>query len=72
MYQHLPTGNLQICDNNSITESFIDKVLSTHDCSNVVYFSVVDLIYSDNIKEQNEKFPFWPENKVFNPGSFTT
>ena len=34
MLQHLPTGNFQIYENNSITESFINKVLNTHDCSN--------------------------------------
>ena len=34
---HLPTGNFQIYENNTITQSFIDKVLNTHDCSNTGY-----------------------------------
>ena len=44
MLQHLPTGNFQIYENNSITESFIKKVLNTHDCSNIGYVLIVDLI----------------------------
>ena len=34
MSQHPPTGNFQIYEKNTITESFIDKILSTNDCSN--------------------------------------
>ena len=37
MLQHLPTGNFQVYENNSITESFFKKVLNTHDCSNTGY-----------------------------------
>ena len=47
MLQHLPTGNFQIYENNSITESFINKVLNTHDCSNTGYVLIIDLIYPD-------------------------
>ena len=35
MLLYLPTGNFQIYGNISITESFFNKVLSTHDCSNI-------------------------------------
>ena len=38
MLQHLRTGNFQIYENISITESFINKVLNTHDCSDMIMF----------------------------------
>ena len=34
MSQHPPFGIFQKCEKNTITESFIDKILSTHDCCN--------------------------------------
>ena len=68
---HLPTGNFQIYENNSITESFIDKVLNTHDCSNTGYILTVDLIYPDNNKYKSKNFPFCPENKSINPDNYT-
>ena len=64
MLFHLPTGNFQIYENNSITESFINKVLNTHDCCNTGYVLIVDLIYPDNIKYKSKNFPFCPENKL--------
>ena len=71
MLFHLPTGNFQIYENNSITESFIKEVLNTHDCSNTGYVLIVDLIYPDNIKYKTKNFPFCPENKTINPVNFT-
>ena len=71
MVMHLPTGNFQIYENNSITKSFIIKVLSTHDCSNIGYVLIVDLIYPDNIKYKSKNFPFCPENKTINPDNYT-
>ena len=44
MLQHLPTGNFQIYENNSIRESFVNKIINTHDCSVIGYVSIVDLI----------------------------
>ena len=35
MLLYLPTGNFPIYGNNSITGSFFNKVISTHDCSNI-------------------------------------
>ena len=71
MLFHLPTGNFQIYENNSITKSFINKVLNTHDCSNIGYVLIVDLIYPDNIKYKSKNFPFCPENKTINPNIYT-
>ena len=71
MLQHLPTGNFQIYENNSITESFINKVLNTHDCSNIGYVLIVDLIYPDNIKNKSKNFPYCPENTTINPENCT-
>ena len=71
MLLHLPTGNFQIYENNSITESFINKVLNTHDCSNTGYALIVDLIYPDNIKYKSKNFPYCPENKTINPDNNT-
>ena len=71
MLMHLPTGNFQIYENNSITESFINKVLNTHDCSNIGYVLIVDLVYADNIKYKSKNFPFCPENKTNNPDNYT-
>ena len=71
MLQYLPTGNFQIYENNSITESFINKVLNTHDCSNIGYVLIVDLIYPDNIKYKSQNFPFCPQNKSINPDNYT-
>ena len=71
MLFHLPTGNFQIYENNSITEFFINKVLKTHDCSNIGYVLIVDLIYPDNIKYKSKNFPFCPENKTINPDNYT-
>ena len=71
MLFHLPTGNFQIYENNSITESFINKVLNTHDCSNTGYVLIVDLIYPNNIKYKSKNFPFCPENKTINPDNYT-
>ena len=71
MLQHLPTGNFQIYENNSITESFINKVLNTHNCSNTGYVLIVDLIYPDNIKYKSKNFPFCPENQTINPDNYT-
>ena len=71
MLMHLPTGNFQFYENNSITKSFIIKVLSTHVCSNIDYVLIVDLIYPDNIKYKSKNFPFCPENKTINPDNYT-
>ena len=71
MLFHLPTGNFQIYENNSITESFINKVLNTHDCSNTGYVLIVDLKYPDNIKYKTKNFPLCPENKTINPDNYT-
>ena len=71
MLQNLPTGNFQLYENNSITESFVNKVLNTHDSSNIGYVLIVDLIYPDNIKPKSKNFPFCPENKIIDPKNFT-
>ena len=71
MLFHPPTGNFQIYEKDSITESFINKVLNTHDCSNTGYVLIVDLIYPDNIKYKSKNFPFCPENKTINPDIYT-
>ena len=71
MFQHLPIGIFQIYENNSITESFVNKVLNTHDCRDIGYVLTVDLIYPDNIKHKSKNFPFYPENKIINPENFT-
>ena len=71
MLFHLPTGNFQIFENDLITESLIDKVLNTHDCSNIGYVLIVDLIYPDNIKYKSKNFPFCPENKTIDPNNYT-
>ena len=71
MLQHLPTGIFQIYENNSITKSFINKVLNTHDCNNIGYVLIVDLIYPDNIKYKPKNFPYCPQNKSINPDNYT-
>ena len=71
MLQHLPTGNFQIYENNSITKSFINKVLNYHDCSNTGYVLIVDLIYPDNINYKSKNFPYCPQNKSTNPDNYT-
>ena len=71
MFQHLPIGNFQMYENNSITESFVNKVLNTHDCSDIGYVLIVDLMYPDNVKHKSKNFPFCPENKIINPDNFT-
>ena len=71
MLFHLPVGNFQIYENKSITESFINKVLNTHDCSDTGYVLIVDLIYPDNIKYKSKNFPYCPENKTINPVNYT-
>ena len=71
MLQHLPIGNFQIYENNSITESFINKILNTHDCSNIGYVLIVDLIYPDNIKYKSKNFPFCPEHETISPDNYT-
>ena len=71
MLFHLPTGNFQIYENDLITESFINKVLNTHDCSNTGYVLIVDLAYPDNIKYKTKNFPLCPENKTINPDNYT-
>ena len=71
MLQHLPIGNFQIYENNSITELFVKKVLNTHDCNDIGYVIMVDLIYPDIIKHKTKTFPFCPENKKIDPNNFT-
>ena len=71
MLFHLPVGNFQIYENNSITECFINKVLNTHDCSDTGYVFIVDLIYPDNIKYKSKNFPYCPESKTINPVNYT-
>ena len=71
MLFHLPTGNFQIYENDSITESFINKVLNTHDCCDTGYVLIVDLMYPDNIKYKSKNFPFCPENKTIDPVNYT-
>ena len=67
MLQNLPKGNFQIYEKKSITKSFFDKVLKTHDCSNIGYVLLVDLIYPDNIQLKSTNLPFCPENKIIDP-----
>ena len=71
MSQSLPTDNFQIHENNSIRDCFIDKVLNTHEHSNIWYVLLVDLISPDNNKEKSKNFPFCPENKVIYPDKLT-
>ena len=71
MLQYLPIGNFQIYENNSITETFVNKFLNTHHCSDIGYVLRVDSIYPDNIKCKSKNFPFCPENKITNPENFT-
>ena len=71
MLLYLPTGNFQIYENASITESFINKVLNTHDCSDIGYVLMVDLIYPDSIKYKTKNFQLCPENKTNNPDNYT-
>ena len=71
MLQHLAIGNFQVYENISRTESFINKVLNTYDCSDIGYVLIVDLIYPDNAKHITKNFPFCPENKIINPNNFT-
>ena len=71
MSQHLPTGNFQTYGKSSITESFVDKVLNTHDCSINGDELIVDVIYSDTTKEKSKNFPICLEIKVINPKNFT-
>ena len=71
MLQYLPTGNFQIYENNSITESLINKVLNTHDCSNTGYVLIIDLTYPNNIKYKTKNFPLCSENKTINPDNYT-
>ena len=70
MLQHLPMGSFQIFGKNSITESFLNKVLNTHDCSNIGLVLIVALKYPDIIKHKTKIFPFCPENKIINPDNF--
>ena len=71
MLQNLPKGNFQVYEKNSITKSFFDKVLKTHDCSNIGYVLLVDLICPDNIKLKSTNFSFCPENKIIDPTKCT-
>ena len=71
MSQHLPTGNFQLFEKFSITESSLGKMLNTRDCSNTSCVLIVDLIYPERIKEKSENFPLCPENRVTNPKNFT-
>ena len=71
MLMYLPTGNFKIYENNSITQSFVNKFLNTDDCSNTGYVLIVDLIYPVNIKYKSKNFPFCPENKSSSPDNFT-
>ena len=41
-------------------------MIITHDCSNIGYVLIVDLIYPNNIQDE-KKFHFCPENKKYNP-----
>ena len=70
MLQHLPIGNFQIYENNSITESFVNRVLNIHDCSDIGYVLLVDLIYRDTIKHRSKIFSFCPEKKIIHPNNF--
>ena len=60
MLQDVPIGDFQIHENNSITESFVNKFLNTHDCSTIGYVLIVDLIYADINKHKTKNFPFCP------------
>ena len=71
MLQHLPIGNFQIYEINSLTESFIDKVLYNQDCSIIGYVLIVDLICPDNIRDKSTNFPFCPENEIIDPNNVT-
>ena len=62
MLQHLATGNFRTYENTSITESFVNKVLNTHDCNNIGYVIMVDLIYPDNVKHKSKNFTVCPES----------
>ena len=56
MLQHLPIGKFQIYENISITETFVNKVLKTHDFNVIGYVLIVDLVYPDNIKHKTKRF----------------
>ena len=70
MLQHLPIGIFQIYENNSITESFVNRVLNTHDCSDIGNVLMVDLIYPDTIEHKSKNFPFCTENRIIDPNFY--
>ena len=71
MLQYLPTGIFHIFENTSTPQSFVNKVIKTHDCSNIDNVLIAYLIYPDKIKPKSENFSFCPENKIIDPVYFT-
>ena len=48
----------------------LEKLSNTPDDAEIGYFFEVDSIYSDEIKEKTNNFPFAPENKTCNRNDF--
>ena len=70
MSQHLPTGNFQIYENYSKTESFVDRILITHACSNTGYIIIVGLKYPDSGEDRKKNFAICPGIKTIYPKVF--
>ena len=65
MSEPLPYDEIKFNNNVKIAD-----ILNTPNDSDIGYFSEVDLIYPDNLKEKTKNFPFAPVNKKINPDNF--
>ena len=51
MVQALPTGEIKVCEELGFTRS----------SSNLGYIYIIDIEYSDELKQKTYKYPFFPE-----------
>ena len=72
LYGH-SMSQLLLYDEIKFDKNFnLEDILNTPDDSDIGFFSEVDLIYQDNIKEKTKHFPIAPETNKDNPNNFTT
>ena len=58
MVQALPTGEIKVCDPGT---GFADELGYTRSSSNTGYIYTIDIEYSDELKQNTNKYPFFPE-----------
>ena len=68
MVQALPTGEIKVCED---PETGLADTVYTRSSSNTGYVYIIDIKYTDELKQKTKKYPFFPEKTKAKINQFT-